>query len=371
MAKILVVDDEQNIREIFSHVLTNDGHEVELAVDGMDAVRMLRSTSFDVVVSDINMPNLSGSELHEFIREAKSDIQVILITGDPSVETATAALRDQAFDYLVKPVKGTDLCQTVKKAITLKKLRDEKNRVDEENQRIRKHLEKLVQERTAELAQTNQSLLIEIRERVKAQDGLQESLERLKENLNETTHALAMAIEKRDPYTAGHQEHVAKLAVAIGKQMSLSQEVVDTIHTAAVIHDVGKNSIPAEILSKPGVLDDEEMALIRKHSRIGYEIVSSIHFPGPVAQCVRQHHERWNGTGYPDGLKGESILLEARIIAVADVVEAMAHHRPYRPALGLTAALSHVTGNKLTLYGPDVVEACQTVFEGGFTFQKG
>ena len=311
MARILVVDDEASVREIFAHFLTEEGHDVVVAKDGMEALHCFQNTPFDVIVSDIRMPNLSGTELHSLINQMKSDVQVILITGEPTVETATAAIRDHALDYLVKPIKKHELCQSVARALTVKQLREEKRRVDEENERIREHLENLVKERTIDLERSNQSLVLEVQEREKAQQDLRQLLERLKENLDETTNALILAIEKRDPYTAGHQERVARLAVTIAKRMQLPQESIDTIHTAASIHDVGKIKIPAEILSKPGSLEEEEMALIRKHPRVGYDIVNSIHFFGPVAKCVRQHHERWNGSGYPDGLQSEQILLEA------------------------------------------------------------
>jgi len=363
MAKVLIVDDEEIIRDSFKSLLRHEGHEVKTAADGMEAIRLLRFENYDVIISDIIMPNLSGAELLSFVTEAKSDIQVILITGAPSVETARAALRDHAFDYLVKPVDAQELRKSVNRAMAVKKIRQEKLRVEEENERIRKNLETLVEERTAELAKANRELLLEIRERAKIQ-GL------LKENLEETVRVLGLAIEKRDPFIAGHQERVADLAVAIGTKMNLLPDRIEMINIAAALHDVGKINVPAEILSKPTALDEEEMAMIRKHARVGYDIVREIRFHGPVAQCVRQHHERWNGTGYPDRLVGEKILLEARVIAVADVVEAMAHHRPYRPALGVPAALESIASHKLILYAPDVVDACHAVFERGFSFAK-
>ncbi|MCX7843973.1 MAG: HD-GYP domain-containing protein [Candidatus Bipolaricaulota bacterium] len=178
-------------------------------------------------------------------------------------------------------------------------------------------------------------------------------------------------MDLREPYTAGHQRRVAELACAIAQELGLSAERIQGLRVAALLHDVGKALfVPIEILSKPGKLTDLEMALIREHPRAGYEILRRVEFPWPVAEIVHQHHERLDGSGYPRGLKGEAILLEARILAVADVVEAMSSHRPYRPALGVEAALAEIREKAGKLYDPKVVEACLRVFARGFQFPK-
>jgi PAS domain S-box-containing protein/putative nucleotidyltransferase with HDIG domain len=183
--------------------------------------------------------------------------------------------------------------------------------------------------------------------------------------------ALSSAVELRDPYTSGHQRRVAALACAIAEEMGLSAEEIKVIRVASLLHDIGKALfVPIEILSKPGKLTDLEMALIREHPKAGYEILRKVEFPWPVAEIVYQHHERLDGSGYPRGLKDEEILLEARIIAVADVVEAMSSHRPYRPALGVDEALAEIRKNAGKLYDPKVVEACIRVFAKGFTFPR-
>lgn len=183
--------------------------------------------------------------------------------------------------------------------------------------------------------------------------------------------ALSSAVELRDPYTSGHQRRVAELACAIAEEMGLTEEEIKVVRVAALLHDIGKALfVPIEILSKPGKLTDLEMALIREHPKAGYEILKKVEFPWPVAEIVYQHHERFDGSGYPRGLKGEEILLEARIIAVADVVEAMSSHRPYRPALGEDRALAEIRENAGKLYDPKVVEACARVFAKGFTFPR-
>lgn len=203
----------------------------------------------------------------------------------------------------------------------------------------------------------------DITERKRATEGLQASIKKLRNALAGTIQAIALIVETRDPYTAGHQRRVADIARAIAQEMGLSESQVDGIRIAGVIHDLGKLSIPAEILSKPGQLTSLEYSLIKTHPQAGYEILKEIFFQWPIAQIVLQHHERMDGSGYPQGIKGNDILLEARVIAVADVVEAMASHRPYRPALGGDSAMEEILRNKGQLYDPDVVKACISYFQ--------
>jgi len=164
------------------------------------------------------------------------------------------------------------------------------------------------------------------------------------------------------PYTAGHQRRVADLAVAIAAELELPTDKIDGVNMASTIHDIGKIAVPAEILSKPTNLSDIEFGLIKSHTQAGYDILKDIEFPWPVARAILEHHERIDGSGYPNGLKGDEILMEARIMAVADVVEAMASHRPYRPALGIEVALEEIEKNKGTYYDSDVVDACLKLF---------
>jgi len=198
---------------------------------------------------------------------------------------------------------------------------------------------------------------------------LQQSYQKIKIAMDATIETMSKIIEVKDPYTAGHQQRVSQLAIAIAKELDLSQDKVDGIRVASLIHDIGKISIPTEILSKSTVLSDIEFNLIKEHSQIGYDILKAIDFSYPVAKIVLQHHERINGSGYPNQLKGDEIFLEAKILGVADVVEAMSSHRPYRPALGIDAALEEISKNKGILYGSEVVDACLKLFkEKGFKF---
>jgi len=213
------------------------------------------------------------------------------------------------------------------------------------------------------------SMIQDITERKKAAEKLKESLKKLQTAISGNIQLMAATVEIRDPYTAGHQRRVADLARAIATEMALSEDQVEGIHMAGVIHDIGKISVPSEILSKPGKLTEIEFGLIKIHPQVGFDILREIEFPWPLAQIVYQHHERMDGLGYPQGLSGEKILLEARIMCVADVVEAMASHRPYRPALGIDVALEEIKKNKGKLYDPDVSDACLNLFaENKFKF---
>ncbi len=203
-----------------------------------------------------------------------------------------------------------------------------------------------------------------------AEESLRETLESLRKSVGTTIQVMVSAVETRDPYTAGHQTRSADLARAIATEMGLPQEKVEAIRMAGPIHDIGKLSIPAEILSKPTKLSEIEFSLIKEHSRSGYEILKDVESPWPLAEIVYQHHERMDGSGYPRNLKGEEIIMEARIMAVADVVESMASHRPYRPALGIDAALEEIEKNKGILYDNTVADACMRLFrEKSYQFQ--
>ena len=214
------------------------------------------------------------------------------------------------------------------------------------------------------------AIIRDVSERKKGEKMLRESYKRLRKTLNDVVKMVVRIVEARDPYTAGHQMKVAELAAAIAQEMGLDKKRVRTIYVAGMLHDIGKIHIPAEILSKPSALTEAETNIIKTHPVVGYDILKNIDFDGPVADIVLQHHERLDGSGYPRGLKGEEILLEARILGVADVVEAMASHRPYRPAMGIDKALEEIKKYSGILYDPEVVKACLRVFEKGFRWSE-
>jgi len=207
------------------------------------------------------------------------------------------------------------------------------------------------------------TLMTDITEGKLSEEKLLKSHESLKKTLNDAINTMVKIVEIRDPYTAGHQQRVADLATAIAGEMKLEDTRIDQLKTAAMIHDIGKMYIPSDILSKPGRLSDIEFNLIKTHAQGGYDIVKGMDFPCVVAQTILQHHERLDGSGYPNQLKGEYLLLEAKILAVADVVEAMASHRPYRPALGIDKALEEISKNRGRLYDPCVVDICLDIFK--------
>jgi HD-GYP domain-containing protein (c-di-GMP phosphodiesterase class II) len=202
----------------------------------------------------------------------------------------------------------------------------------------------------------------DISERVRSQAEIAHYISLLEHATEGTLEAVSLMVEQRDPYTAGHEKRVGIIAGDIGLAMGLSADVVQGLRLAGMVHDVGKISVPAEILSKPSRLSNIEMALVKEHAQTGYNILKNIEFPWPIAQVAYQHHERMDGSGYPRGLRGDQILLEARIIAVADVVESMTSHRPYRPGLGIDAALEEIRKNRGIFYDPIVVDACLKLF---------
>jgi PAS domain S-box-containing protein/putative nucleotidyltransferase with HDIG domain len=222
---------------------------------------------------------------------------------------------------------------------------------------------------TSDNTKTCQIISRDITLRKKAQKDLKKTLNKRNQTIRGTFLALSLALEQRDAYTAGHQEQVSILACVIAREMGLDDDRIQGLHFAGMVHDIGKIAVPAEILAKPTKLSTIELGLIRQHAQTGYDILKDIDFPWPIADIVYQHHERINGSGYPQGLTEDKILLESKILAVADVVEAMTSHRPYRPGLGIDVALQEIEMHKGVLYDPQVVDVCLKLFrEKGYTF---
>ena len=292
----------------------------------------------DVILSDIIMPRQPGTSLLKMIRSDYPDTQVIMITGEPTVETAVEAVRYNARDYLSKPISRDDLIKAVRHASNFKQLLDEKRKLEQDIREHNENLERIVEERTKKLRQA----------------------------MTNTVFATAAMIELRDPYTAGHQRRVGDLARAIGRESGLPEDTLEGLYMVGCIHDVGKITVPSDILNKPGRLSTPEYEIIKEHPQKGYELLKDFEMPWPVAEIVHQHHERLDGSGYPCGLKGDEIRFETRIISVADVVEAMMSHRPYRASLGLDAALDEITAAHDAYYDPNVVDVCVKLFNKGY-----
>lgn len=329
---ILAVDDTPASLRLLTDLLKAEGYEVRAAISGALALRAAINSPPDLILLDIRMPEMDGYTVCQHLKAdpATRDVPVIFVSSASEMGEKLRGFDLGAVDYVTKPFQRDELLARVRSHLELHLLRH--------------HLEELVGERTA---------------------ALLESEQKLRASLRDSVTALAAIVEMRDPYTAGHQRQVAQIAVAIAQALHLSEAQVEGIYLAGAVHDVGKIRVPAEILSKPGKLTALEFGMIKEHSQNGFEILKTIDFPWPIAQIVLQHHERLDGSGYPQGLHGEQTLLEAKILAVADVVESMMSHRPYRPALGIQVALDEIVQHRGTLYDPQVVDACITLFQNG------
>jgi len=335
MTDILIVDDEGQILNLLKYILDINDYRCTMAANVKEARNQMKNQQFELVLCDVNMPGETGIDFLQQLYSEFPETAVIMITGADDPELAEKALESGAYGYIIKPFKAAEVRINVSNALR-------RRRLEIENQIHRCQLEKLVAQRTVEL---------------------QETMSKLQKSMEGIIQAMATTVETRDPYTAGHQRRVTDLALAIAEEMSLTQDQKNGIKMAGEIHDLGKISIPAEILSKPTQLNKMEFDLIKTHPQIGYGILKDIDFPWPVARIVYQHHERLNGSGYPEGIKEKDILTEARTLTVADVVEAMASHRPYRPGLGIDTALDEISNNKGILYDSAAVDACLYLFK--------
>jgi len=337
--RTMIVDDEEQIRRLLGRLLKMNGDTCTLAADAAEARNLMKEQDFDLILCDVNMPGESGIDFIRYSLSEYPDTAVIMITGIDDPELAYTALELGVYGYMIKPFKLNEVSINVSNALRRRRL--------EIKQRHRcNNLEELVQVRTI---------------------TLETALEDLRKMSKGIIHAFGLTVETRDPYTAGHQKRVAHIAGATAAEMNLPDEQITGVRIAGGIHDIGKISVPTDILSKPGKITDHEFEIIKTHTQVGYDILKKIDFPWPIAQIVHQHHEKMDGSGYPLGLSGQDILLEARIICVADVIEAMISHRPYRPALGMEKALEEISKNRGILYDPDAADACLRLFkEKGF-----
>ena len=336
-ATLLIVEDDPLVRQTMAVFLENSDFHVLQAQNGQEGLALFSQKNPDLIILDLQMPGMSGIELLAAIKSDLPVIPAIVVSGTGSRDDVIATLKLGAWDYLTKPLEDLNV---LKNAVTQAL---EKARLITENKHYQLHLEEEVSQRTAQLERREQEL---------------------KMTLISIVDVVASMVEKRDPYTAGHERRVTSLALAIARQLGLDEVRYEGLGLAATIHDLGKVAIPSEILSKPGKLTSIEYQLIQTHAQAGYDILAmgTAEFPWPIKTIVHQHHERIDGSGYPLALCGRDLLIESRILAVADVVEAMASHRPYRPALGVEVALAEIIKHQGTLYDPDVVTACLALF---------
>jgi response regulator RpfG family c-di-GMP phosphodiesterase len=295
---VLIVDDEPSIRRLLTGLLSGEGYRCREAGNSDEAMQRLGESTFSLVLLDNKMPGLPGIELLPRIRSAYPDTPVIMATATTDIDVAIECIRRGAYDYVTKPLALQEVILSVRRAI-------EKRRLELENRDYRQNLEKKVAEQARKLRQLS---------------------------LNAIT-ALASALEAKDSYTSGHSRRVAEIGADIARQMDLPQDVIDRVYVAGLVHDLGKIGVGESVLNKPTSLSDEEQRLVRKHPDVGEHILSPMGDDEGILKIVRAHHERFDGEGYPDGLKGDLIPLGARILAVADAYEAMTSERPYRAAL--------------------------------------
>lgn len=330
-AKLLVVDDEPAITVALAKRLRRDGYECVTAGSGDEALKRLATDVLDLVITDVRMPGMSGIELLKEIKRRDAEIQVIMMTAYSDIDFAIEALRHKADDYLLKPFNLTELSHCVERALEHRRLLRE--------------------------SRASQAAIGEVG---------REGLATVERHYRQGVAALAGAIESRDQYTAGHLERVARYALAAGAELGLAAEKRQKLWLGAVLHDVGMVAVPEAVINKPGPLTPEEWGLVREHPLVGSRIVQGVPYLEPARPCILQHHERWNGSGYPAGLKGDEISLEGCVLAVADAFAVMLSERPYRKALSEGDALDEVKRSAGYQFERRVVRAFLAAHDKGF-----
>jgi len=341
--EILVVDDEPLIREIIIRKLSEFGYIATPVENAFEALNKMREKSYPLVLSDIMMPGMDGIELLKRLRSLYPDTAVVMITAVSNVNIAIEALREGAYDYLIKPFNFEEVVLSVKNAF-------EKRDLILENRLYQKHLEALVENQTSEIRQ----LLSKEQER---SSELNKALEEIQITHDATIDALSAALDYRDNETEGHSQRVVRYSLEIGKVLGLERRNLEVLARGTLLHDIGKIGVPDSILWKPGKLTDEEWVEMRKHVEYGFKMLKSIHFLRDAALIVQHHHERYDGSGYPDRMSGDNIIIGARIFAIADTYDAMTTDRPYRKALTDRDAREEIKRCNGTQFDPKITEA--------------
>jgi putative nucleotidyltransferase with HDIG domain len=327
--RILIVDDEEAIREIVSSMLTAAHYKCTQAASGLQALALLESgEEFELMLSDLMMADLDGIGLLERSKERFPDLPVVMVTAVHDISVALAAIRNGAYDYLLKPFEREQLLATVRRAL-------ENRRLKLENRAYQTNLEALVTART---------------------EQLRKAIGTLERSYDITLEALGDALDLKDAETEGHSKRVTAFTIAIARAIGLSSDQIRVIARGAFLHDIGKMAIPDAILRKPGALTPDETLIMREHCYRGYQMLRKIPFLAEAAEIVYSHQERFDGTGYPRGLKGEGIPLGARLFSVADTLDAITSNRPYRPAQTLDAAIVEIEKWSGRQFDPEVVK---------------
>lgn len=329
IARALIVDDEPAIRELLIEKLRAEGYDCHACASGEEGLDVLRRERFDVILSDLRMPKISGLDFLERTRAECPHAAFILVTGEHDIRVGIEAMKNGASDYVVKPFQLEEVFRRVSSALNKKIL-------ENEVEQYRERLEQMVEERT---------------------EQLQRALRRIEETYDQTLEALGAALDLRDASTAGHSNRVTRYAVEIAQTMGLSADQLHELTRGAYLHDIGKIGIPDGILLKDGPLSRQEQEVMRSHVAIGYQLVKRIRFLAPAAEIVLAHQERYDGAGYPLGLRGGDIPLGARIFAVADTFDAMTSDRPYRKAMPAEVAVEEIRREAGRQFDPEVVRA--------------
>ena len=319
--KILIVDDEDSIRKLVSKRLSGEGYQCQEACDAEQALGKLLKEPVSLVLLDVKMPGKSGVELLPELKLRFPDTAVIMATAAVDLNVAIGCMKHGAYDYITKPFDLDDIVHSVRRAL-------DKRHLELEIREYREHLE----------------------------DKVSEQAGRIRASFFNAIRSLANALEARDKYTSGHSQRVTDISAAIISKMGLSPEAIDTIVLAGLVHDIGKIGICESILNKPTRLNDDEYREIQKHSEIGEHILAPVASDEEILKLVRNHHEHYDGSGYPDKLKEKQIPLGARILAVADAFEAMTSERPYRKAMSKAAAYAEIERCKGTQFDPEVAD---------------
>ena len=356
---ILIVDGEDSTHDAFKRILADGEYEIHTAGNGAEGLHKLHTTQkpYSLIISDQKTPMMSGVQFFSQAKDIFPDAVRILLTGQADTGVVSDAIDKGWVNlYITKPWNEEELLLHIKQSFSKMEILQENKRLielikqkNEKLLKLTKAFEKKTKDKTEDLlAQT---------------EKLKESYKKSQMILDGIVKTLSKIIETRDPYTSGHEDQVAEIACKIAKEMKLTEEQISAIHIAATLHDIGKISVPSEILTKPGRLTDLEREMIKTHSKVANDLLLNIEFPYPIAEIIFQHHERMDGSGYPRGLKGDNIAIEARIIGTADVLDAMASYRPYRPALGVDAAIEEIIKFSGITYDPAVVDACLKIYK--------
>lgn len=330
---LLIVDDEKSIREILYEVLTVQGYECYRAESGQSALNLLGKKQVELVLSDILMPGMSGVDLLKEAKKNDPDLAFVMVTAIHAAETAIEAMRLGADNYIMKPFKLDEVVLSVEKALHRRKL-------VLENREYQLHLEKKVEERTVELRQ---------------------ALKTIQANYKATLEALGSALDTRDIGTHAHSKRVTHYAMLLGKAIGMSGHELEVLERGVYLHDIGKIGIPDDILLRPGKLTKQEMEIMMTHAELGMRLVSKIDFLKEASEIVYSHQERYDGSGYPRGLKGNEIPLGARVFSVVDALDAMTSDRPYRKAIPFEAARAEIIRASGIQFDPEIVRAFLTI----------